>query len=325
MSRVEPLDLSLDRPARPGRRAAVAIVPVTTGKMPAKIDDVPASKDETGENFPVASRLIAPRHRASVLAFYRFARAADDIADTPSLPADEKIARLDLFEATLLGRSDAVAAALPLRRTLAETGITPRHAQDLLVAFRMDAVKTRYASFDELLHYCRYSAAPVGRFVLAVHGEAETTWPANDALCAALQIINHLQDCGKDFREIDRVYVPLDALERHGIGVEALAMPQASVALRAVLREVALRNAALVRHGADLSPQVRDWRLCLETAIIARLAQKLNDWLLVRDPLSETVHLSKPGALFQALIGAGLGVAGRLRGAPPVRSSSGLA
>ena len=266
--------------------------------------EVAASKDDKGENFPVASILIAPQHRATVLAFYTFARAADDIADSPTLPPDEKVRRLDLFEATLLGRSDAAASALPLRAALAKTGLTPRHAQDLLVAFRMDATKLRYADFGELMHYCRYSAAPVGRFVLAAHGEAETTWPANDALCSALQIINHVQDCGKDFRAIDRVYVPRDMLAAHGASTGDLGAAAATPALRACLHDLATRNAALVAEGATLSPQVRDWRLRLETAIIARLAGKLNGWLERRDPLSEPVHLSKPGALWQAVLGA---------------------
>ncbi len=266
--------------------------------------EVAASKDDKGENFPVASILIAHQHRATVLAFYTFARAADDIADSPTLPPDEKIRRLDLFEATLLGQSDAAASALPLRAALAKTGLTPRHAQDLLVAFRMDATKLRYADFGELMHYCRYSAAPVGRFVLAAHGESETTWPANDALCSALQIINHVQDCGKDFRAIDRVYVPRDMLAAHGASTGDLGAAAATPALRACLHDLATRNAALVAEGATLSPQVRDWRLRLETAIIARLAGKLNGWLERRDPLSEPVHLSKTGALWQAVLGA---------------------
>ena len=265
--------------------------------------EVAATKDDKGENFPVASVLIAPQHRATVLAFYTFARAADDVADSADLPADEKVRRLDLFEATLLGQSDAVASALPLRAALAATGLTPRHALDLLVAFRMDATKLRYATFDELMHYCRYSAAPVGRFVLAAHGEAETTWPANDALCSALQIINHLQDCGKDYRLIDRVYVPQDLLARHGARTEELGAAAATPALRAALHELAERNATLVAEGATLSPQVGDWRLRLETAIIARLARKLNGWLETRDPLKEKVHLSKGGALWQAVLG----------------------
>ncbi len=101
-------------------------------------------------------------------------------------------------------------------------GCRPRHAQDLLHAFRQDVTKLRYANWDELIDYCSRSAMPVGRFVLDVHGESRDTWPASDALCAALQIINHLQDCAADYRTLDRVYIPLDALAARGIGVEAL-------------------------------------------------------------------------------------------------------
>ncbi len=269
----------------------------------AAIENVAASKDETGENFPVASRLIAPRHRAAIIAFYRFARAADDIADSATLTAEEKVRRLDLFETTLLGRDDAIDVAVPLRTQLEKTGVTPRHALDLLVAFRMDATKLRHADLAELMHYCRFSAAPVGRFVLDVHGEGEHTWPANDALCSALQIINHIQDCGKDYRQIDRIYVPADMLARHQATVSMLGETKAPVQLRAALRDLAEHNAALVAHGRQLSPQIRGRRLRLETAIIGQLAAKLNGWLLRRDPLSETVHLSKGAALWQALIG----------------------
>lgn len=266
--------------------------------------DVAASKDENGENFPVASRLIASRHRPAILAFYRFARAADDIADSPQLEADEKIRRLDAFEDSLLGHSDTAAVALPLREALAATGVTPRHAQDLLVAFRMDATKLRYADWDELMGYCRYSASPVGRFVLDVHGEDQSTWPANDALCSALQVINHLQDCGKDYRQIDRVYIPADVLAQHGGQVSMLGEARGTPQVRGAIRAVAERNAALVELGRTLSPQVHDRRLRLETAIIGQLATKLNGWLHQRDPLSEPVHLSKPAALWQALLGA---------------------
>ena len=101
-----------------------------------------------------------------------------------------------------------------LRAQLAARQLSPRHAQDLLTAFRMDVTKLRYRDWDDLIGYCTYSAMPVGRFVLDVHGESRATWPANDALCAALQIINHLQDCGKDYRDLDRVYIPLDGLRR---------------------------------------------------------------------------------------------------------------
>ena len=109
-----------------------------------------------------------------------------------------------------------------LRSALAERSLSPRHAQDLLAAFKLDATKLRYRDWDDLMHYCSYSAMPVGRFVLDVHGESRSTWPANDALCAALQVINHLQDCKEDYLNLDRVYLPLDVLAAGGTTVEAL-------------------------------------------------------------------------------------------------------
>src|SRR5919107_1411517 len=94
-----------------------------------------------------------------------------------------------------------------LRTTLRERALSPGHARDLLKAFRLDATKRRYRDWDDLMHYCAYSAMPVGRYVLDVHGESRATWPASDALCAALQVINHVQDCGADYRALDRVYI----------------------------------------------------------------------------------------------------------------------
>jgi len=154
-----------------------------------------------------------------------------------------------------------------------------------LEAFRRDVVKQRYADWNELIDYCRYSAMPVGRYVLDVHGEDRASWPYNDALCAALQVINHLQDCGKDFREIDRVYLPQDVMARHGAAVEMLGEPQARAALKAVLHEVAMRNAELLVKSAAFAGQIRDGRLALEVAMIQRFAEDLNGKLLTRDQL----------------------------------------
>jgi hydroxysqualene synthase len=184
--------------------------------------DVRSGKDHRGENFPVASMLIQARHRKPIMAFYDFVRVADDVADHASLPPTEKLKLLDSLETTLLGRSDAEPQGVALREQLAERGLSPQHAQDLLKAFRMDVTKLRYSDFDDLMNYCRYSAMPVGRFVLDVHGEDRSTWPANDALCAALQIINHAQDCATDYRNLDRVYLPLDLLAKHGTAVARL-------------------------------------------------------------------------------------------------------
>ncbi len=268
----------------------------------------PGEKTHRDENFPVASSLVSKKHRAAILAFYRFARAADDVADDPALSEAGKIGKLDSFEDTLLGRNDDSPDALPLRAAIAERGLAPQHAQDLLTAFRMDASKHRYADWNDLMHYCTYSAMPVGRFVLDVHGESRATWPANDALCAALQIINHLQDCGADYRRLDRVYIPLDALAAKNIPLEALAASKASPELLGCIHDLAAKTHGLLGAG-DLSWRIKDLRLSLEVAAIERLARRLVRMLMERDPLSQPVHLTKPAFAFTLInaVCAGLG------------------
>lgn len=252
-----------------------------------------SGKDHHGENFPVASFLIAPRHRPPILAFYRFARFADDIADNATAPPEEKLRLLEEMRASLAGESTASPEAVALRAVQMEHGLTDQHALDLLEAFRRDVTKLRYCNWDELIDYCRYSAMPVGRFVLDVHGESRDTWPANDALCAALQIINHLQDCAKDLRELNRVYVPEDALAAKGLTVAALSQASAGPALREVIAGLASRNALLLAQSRPFAGQIRDSRLALEVDLIQTLAEDLNAILTRRDPLSEKVHHSK--------------------------------
>ena len=266
-----------------------------------------SGKGHRDENFPVASRLIHPRHREIILAFYEFVRIADDIADHPSLAATKKLELLNGLEADLKGGGNGNAAAVALRSHLAKRGITNRHALDLLTAFKQDVTKLRYRDWDDLIAYCSYSAMPVGRFVLDVHGEERTTWPASDALCAALQIINHIQDCGADYRNLDRVYVPLDALAAAGAEIQSLGAKEASPALRRCLREIALRTEALLGESEMFPVLVQDLRLGLEISVIQELAQKLVRLLAHRDPLSQHVHLTKADV-------AGVGLAALLKG-----------
>jgi squalene synthase HpnC len=255
--------------------------------------DLRSGKGHRDENFPVASRLIDARHRGIILAFYEFVRVADDIADHTTLSERDKLAQLDRLEANLLGQGDDNPEAERLRAALAERGLPPRHAQDLLTAFRMDVTKLRYANWDELIHYCSYSAMPVGRFVLDVHGESRATWAANDALCAALQINNHLQDCGKDFRELNRVYIPLDAFAAAGAAPGDLGAERASPQLLRCIHALAARNETLLGEGEPFSGQIENRRLALEVAVIHSYARRIVALLQARDPLSQRVHLSK--------------------------------
>ena len=253
--------------------------------------DFASGKGHRDENFPVASFLIHPRHRGIILDFYRFARAADDVADNATAAPAEKLRLLDGMRASLTGESSGVPESVTLRGSLSRLGLTDRHALDLLEAFRRDVTKLRYENWDELMDYCRYSAMPVGRFVLDVHGEDRAIWPRSDALCAALQVVNHLQDCGKDFRTLNRVYLPLEALRQAGTTPEdELGRRKGSDALLAVIHELAQRTAALLADARPFSDLIADARLALEVSVIQALAEDLNLRLLERDPLSERVH-----------------------------------
>ena len=272
--------------------------------------ETPSGKGRGGENFPVASWLIRRDLRPHVHAFYRFARNADDIADNPALSAHEKIRRLDRMASVLDGApgGDAPAAAA-MRESLAATGVTAQHCRDLLVAFRRDARQLRYRDWDDLMEYCRYSAAPVGRHVLDLHRESRAAWPASDALCAALQVLNHLQDCAADYLRLDRVYLPQADLDAAGIDAAALAGSSANPGLRRVLDGLLDRTASLVETGRGLPCRVASPGLRCECAVIVELAARLLRRLRSGDPLAQRVGLGKWDFLAAFLRGV-------VRGAP---------
>ncbi len=279
------------------------------GAKPASSIETPSGKGRGGENFPVGSWLIRRDLRSHVHAFYRFARNADDIADNPALTGAEKIRRLDLMAAALDGAAGGAApAAAAMRESLTATRITAQHCHDLLHAFRLDAEKRRYRDWDDLMGYCRYSAAPVGRYVLDLHCESSTVWPASDALCAALQVLNHLQDCAADYARLDRVYLPQDDLAAAGIGVAALAADRVCPGLRRVIDGMLDRTAALVERARRLPPGVAAWGLRCETAVIVALAGRLVRRLRRGDPLAGRVGLGQADFLVALLGGVARGM-----------------
>src|SRR6185312_4314545 len=235
--------------------------------------ETPSGKGRGGENFPVGSWLIRRDLRPHVHAFYRFARNADDIADNPALTADDKLRRLDRMAAILDGAPGGDSpAASAMRVSLAETGVTAQHCHDVLHAFRLDATKLRYRDWDDLMEYCRYSASPVGRQLLDLHGESHDTWPPSDALCSALQVLNHLQDCAADYRALDRVYLPEQDLAACGVRIEDLSAPASSSGLRGVLDRLLDGTEALIERARSLPPAVKSPGLRRECAVIVDLA-----------------------------------------------------
>lgn len=260
--------------------------------------ETPSGKGEGDENFPVGSFLIARELRPHVAAYYNFARAIDDIADDPATPAKNKIAALKAMDAALAGEGEqndpALEKAYTLRRTMQDRDINLDHGRNLIVAFIQDCKKNRYRTWAELIGYCNNSASPVGRFLLELHGEDPALFRQSDALCNALQVINHLQDCKNDFSDLDRSYLPGIWLKSAGITPDAVAEKKASPALRAVFDQcleatrILLEEARLLPHG------MYSRRLAMETAVIVNIADKLVEELSRRDPLAERIELTKP-------------------------------
>ena len=258
--------------------------------------ETPSGKGSKDENFPVGSLLLSKSVRPHVAVFYAFARAIDDVADNPELAPQEKVDRLDGFDKALMGLNDdpAFEKAHIVRSSLIYTGVPIQHCRDLISAFKQDAVKSRYDDWDELIDYCDRSAAPVGRYLLDLHGVSKDLYPASDALCNALQVINHLQDCQEDYREMNRVYLPQDWMAGAKIDVDALNKPFTGRGLRQVIDVCLNETAELLNIARQLPGPMSSRRLAMESAAIIHIAERLVDELRLRDPLAGRVALTKP-------------------------------
>ena len=258
--------------------------------------ETPSGKGAKDENFPVGSFLLSKAVRPHVAAFYAFARAIDDVADNPEITPQAKVNRLDGFDKALMGLNDdpAFKKAHIVRSSLIYTGVPIQHCRDLISAFKQDAVKSRYDNWDDLIDYCDRSAAPVGRYLLDLHGVSKDLYPASDALCNALQVINHLQDCQEDYREMNRVYLPQDWMAGAKIDVDTLNKPFTGRGLRQVIDICLNETAELLNIARQLPGPMSSRRLAMESAAIIRIAERLVDELRLRDPLAERVALTKP-------------------------------
>lgn len=271
------------------------------------------AKGPREENFPVGSWLISRRLRPHVRAFYAFARSADDIADDPRLEEPEKIARLEALARALgaskgdaghgePGLAPVLAPARALAVSLAETGLSSVHGEQLLTAFRRDAAQNRYADWGALMDYCRLSAVPCARYLMALHDETDdAARVAADALATALQVINHIQDCQADFRTLDRIYIPLDWMAAEGARLGDLSGRQATPALRRVLDRMLDAVDWLLVVADPLPARTRGLRLALEAAVTLEIARRLSARLRRDDPLAGRVALAR-GAFAAAAI-----------------------
>lgn len=287
-------------------QTAIASPETASAHSPALRDpslETPSGKHAGSENFPVGSWLLERRLRPHVMRYYAFARATDDIADAGHLTPEEKVARLDMFEAGLQPGGTGPEIATRLRDSLAETGVPVATASDLLIAFRADATKLRYADWDELMDYCAHSAHPVGRYLCALHGEAPETGPVGDALCAALQVLNHLQDVREDRAGLDRVYLPGDWMAAEGVALADLDGSAATPGLRKVIDRCLDGADALLDRSEPLARMVRSRRLGAEVAVIQCLARRLSARLRREDPMAGRVKHGRTDLLVALLAG----------------------
>ena len=280
--------------------------------------EAPSGKGAADENFPVGSFLLPKRLRPHVATFYAFARAIDDIADDAALAPAEKIRRLKAFDAALKGEpgyGPEFEKAHALRDSMKAANVPTVHGSDLVAAFVQDCEKLRYHSWEEVLGYCEKSANPVGRYLLDLHGEERSGYKYSDALCTVLQIVNHLQDCADDKRELDRVYV-IDAwLAEEGGSVDDIDGASSSLPLRRVIDRMLDGCEALMVDARRLPFALKSRHLAMESAVIVRLADRLIALLRKGDPLAARVALKKPDFAFAGIAGAVSGFLAAGRGA----------
>jgi len=261
---------------------------------------ISSGKNISYENFPVGSWLLPRALRRHIITFYNFARAADDIADAANIDPDEKDRKLNQFieGVTKTNSEDGLPLnALQMAKSLRETNISEKHCLDLLSAFKQDVRKIRYNNWQELIDYCHLSAAPVGRYMIDLHGGfrngTSNDYKESDALCTALQILNHLQDCREDFQLLNRVYLPLDMMKRRNATVDHLTASAISSTLRDCVDDMLDSIDILIAEAGEFPLKLKSLRLGMESQIIINIAIKLSKKLRKSDPILATVKLSK--------------------------------
>lgn len=237
------------------------------------------------ENFPVASWLLPRAMRLPIAAIYAFSRRADDLADEGELDDETRLRNLDTYRLRLHHaaagdppENDPVFVALA--DTIVRHALPVELFDDLLDAFSQDVYKSRYATFDEVMHYCRLSANPVGRLLLHLAGQAvPDNLVRSDAVCSALQLINFYQDLHEDYVRRGRLYLPLDELERFGVDPTDIGARRGSPQLARLMRFQYARAGELLRTGIPLGQALRG-RFGLEIRAIivggSRILYRLN-------------------------------------------------
>ena len=270
------------------------------------VSSLSSGKNYRDENFPVSSFLIDKKLKTIVRVFYFFARTADDIADHASIKKKEKLRILNFFDNCLKNKKQSeISVVNNLISYFDEYKFSKKYSRDLLVAFKLDATKKRYKDWSELLYYCKFSANPVGRFVINVSYSQKKKkikerkiLHASDTLCTALQIINHIQDCKDDFRNLDRVYIPENFLKKHQLNVDVLMKKSSCPNFNKMKIEIISIVENLLKDIKENLKLIDIWKLKKETLIILNIAKRLCFLLKIKDPLKKKIKLSSIDLIF---------------------------
>lgn len=254
-------------------------------------------KNANHEDFPVG-KFIRSDLRSIVQEYYQMARLADDIADNNNLSAVAKVAKLDELENIFLGIDKNPPADLKFASQLGvhfkQENLATALMTDLLKAFRQDANGLICQSWGELINYCSYSAAPVGRFMLAIHDENPTTYLPATALCVVLQIVNHLCDAKYDFELLGRIYIPQSYADEQGIDLKLeLVKDKCSLELKSIIDLIIEQLEGLLKDAKILPRIVRDWRLRMEIGVILSLTNSMIKRIQEGDVLATEIKATK--------------------------------
>ena len=267
------------------------------------------SKTRNQENFPVGSFIIDKEKRPIVFAYYDFARSCDDIADSSKLTKKEKLKQLGEIEKVITGEvlktgnKKNLRIAKNLHKIMIENKLQLENAYNLLVAFKQDANGYDYKIWEELVEYCRYSAAPVGRFLLDLHKENIALVWNGDAFCAALQIINHLQDIKKDYANLKRIYFPKKLMSEFKLKNKDIEANHESESFAKFKLKIISNIRGLLRESEIMIKMISSFRLRVEVSIMINLAKKLTNKLESSDILKKNIKLSKTDWLFACFLG----------------------
>lgn len=253
-------------------------------------------KNKHQENFPVGMMMFNKNIRKVVSDYYRFARYADDIADNPHIKPQVKVDKLYELEEIFTGQRSYKGQKLKFVQTLkdefAAHNLAPSLATDLLIAFRKDSLGFDYQTWGQLVDYCKYSAAPVGKFMLAVHQENPSTFLPATSLCVALQIVNHIQDLKYDVSLLKRLYLPADIMKKYHLQKEDLIQNKSSVSLQKAVKHIMEKTLGLVKEGSILPELIQSLSLRMEVCIILSLTNIMIKKILKGDILAQEIKLS---------------------------------